>query len=248
MHKPARKKYSRNKVLVSSIDEQWQADLVDLQSLEKHNEGFKYLLTCIDLFSKFVWAISLKAKTSENVKNAFTTIFQTGRKPYKLQTDAGTEFINKKVQKFLKSVGVDFFTTNSEMKASVVERFNRTLKERMWRYFTFKNTHKYIDILADLMTNYNHSYHRTIKIAPVQVYSENENKILNNAFRINKKETKFKFKIGDKVRISNVKRTFEKGYTPNLTEEYFIIHKRFPRQPQVYTITDQMGEVLQGVF
>jgi len=149
IHKPSRKRYGRNKVLVSSIDEQWQADLVDLQSLEKHNEGYRYLLTCIDLFSKFAWAIPLKSKTSENVKNAFIYIFQTGRKPYKLQTDAGTEFINKEVQKFLKSVGVDFFTTNSEMKASVVERFNRTLKERMWRYFTFKNTHKYIDILAD---------------------------------------------------------------------------------------------------
>jgi len=102
--------------------------------------------------------------------------------------------------------------------------------------------------LADLITNYNNSYHRTIKRAPVQVNSENENEILNNTFRINKKETKFKFKVGDKVRISKVKRTFEKGYTPNWTEEIFTISKRFPRQPPVYTIKDQMGEVLQGVF
>jgi len=70
-----------------------------------------------------------------------------------LQTDAGTEFINKEVQKFLKAEDIDFFTTNSEMKASIVEIFNRTLKERMWIYFIYKNTYRYVDILPDLMTN-----------------------------------------------------------------------------------------------
>jgi len=85
VHKPARRSYKRNKVIVSSIDEQWQADLVDLQSLEKYNDGYRYILTSIDLFSKFSWAILLKSKTSENIKNAFSHIFRTNRKPYKLQ-------------------------------------------------------------------------------------------------------------------------------------------------------------------
>jgi len=129
VHKPARRTYPRNQVLVSSIDEQWQADLVDMQSLEKYNDGNRYILTCIDLFSEFAWTIPLKSKTSENIKNAFMDIFKTDRKPYKLQTDAGTEFINKEVQKFLKAEGIDFFTTNSEMKAAVVERFNITIKD-----------------------------------------------------------------------------------------------------------------------
>jgi len=140
IHKFGRKKYLRNKVIVSSIDEQWQADLNDLVSLIKYNNGYRYSLTCIDLFCKYGWAVPLKTKKSDEIIGAFENIFKTGRKPYKLQTDKGTEFINKQVQKVLKSEYVDFFTTNSEMKASVVERFNRTIKERMWKVFTHKNT------------------------------------------------------------------------------------------------------------
>jgi len=248
VHKPARRTYPRNKVIVSSIDEQWQADLVDLQSLEKYNDGFKYLLTCIDLFSKFAWAIPLKSKVSDNVKNAFITIFKTGRKPYKLQTDKGTEFVNKEVQKFLKSEDVDFFTTNSEMKASVVERFNRTLKEKMWKYFTHRNTYRYIDILTELLINYNNSYHRTIKMAPSKVNSTNENEILNKVFRIKDSKLKFKFKIGDEVRINKLKRTFEKGYTPNWTEEIFIISDRYRRSPPVYVLKDLLDDPIEGIF
>ena len=248
LHKPARKNYTRNKVLVSSIDEQWQADLVDMQKYSKFNDGYKYILTCIDLFSKFGWAVPLVSKTSENIKTAFQVIFHSGRQPYKLQTDAGTEFINKEVQKFLKEKEIEFFTTNSETKASVVERFNRTIKEKMWRIFTKQNSHRYIDFLKYLLVNYNNSFHRTIKMKPVEVNSSNENEILNKVFRIEQKSVKFKFNIDDKVRISKVKRHFEKGYTPNWTEEYFIIKDRFPRSPPVYTLKDQQNESIAGIF
>jgi len=98
------------------------------------------------------------------------------------------------------------------------------------------------------MINYNNSYHRTIKMAPSQVNSANENKILNAVFIIKKPKIKYKFKIGDKVRISKVKRTFGKGYTPNWTEEYFIVTACLPREPPVYTIKDQTGEKVQGIF
>jgi len=118
----------------------------------------------------------------------------------------------------------------------------------MWRYFTFKNTYKYVDVLADLMTNYNNSYHRTIKMAPSQVNSANENEILNRVFRINDSKVRFKFKIGDKVRISKVKRTFENGYTPNWTEEVFIIYRGYSREPPVYVLKNQMQEQIYGVF
>ena len=188
-------------------------------------------------------------KTSKNIIEAFQEILASGRKPDKLQTDEGTEFINKDFQKFLKSEFIDFFTTKSEVKASIVERFNRTLKEKMWRYFTKNNTYKYIDILSDLLKNYNNSVHRTIGTFPANVSIKNEREILNKVFRIKKEQpVKFKFQIGDKVRISKVKRTFEKGYVPNWTEEYFIIKNRFARNPPVYELEDQMSEKLAGIF
>src|SRR5437867_12698331 len=104
---------------------------------------------------------SNKTKSSKNIMDAFKEILASGRKPNKLQTDEGTEFVNKDFQKFLKSEFIDFFTTKSEVKASIVERFNRTLKEKMWRHFTKNNTYKYTDILSDLLKNYNNSFHRT---------------------------------------------------------------------------------------
>lgn len=248
LHRPARKRYPRNKVLVSAIDEQFQVDLVDLQSLSKYNDNFNYLLTCIDLFSKYAWAVPLKSKHARNIIMAFEEIFQTGRIPVKIQSDQGTEFTNKNFQKYLADKDVDFFTTSSELKASVVERFNRTLKEKMWRYFTKTNTYRYIDILADLLHNYNNSYHRTIKTYPANVTPTNEVEILNRSYRISKVPVIFQFDIGDKVRVSKVRRQFEKSYWPGWSEEYFIIHDRVKRHPPVYKLKDQMNEVLSGIF
>ncbi|GFY29336.1 uncharacterized transposon-derived protein F54H12.3 [Trichonephila clavipes] len=90
LHKPVRHKFQRNRVFVSDIDRQFQADLVDMQSLAEFNKGYKYLLTCIDLFSKFAWAVPLKDKFGKSVKSGLEIIFKE-RKPKVLQTDAGYE-------------------------------------------------------------------------------------------------------------------------------------------------------------
>ncbi|PIK52383.1 hypothetical protein BSL78_10695 [Apostichopus japonicus] len=141
LHKPSRKKFRRNRVIVSGIDSQWQADLVDVSSFAKHNKGSRYILTCIDIFSKFAWARPLQTKTGKSIAHAFRSIFdEQHRKPVTLQTDKGSEFTNQHFQRFLRANKVRFFTTNNETKASIVERFNRTLKTKMWRYFTANGT------------------------------------------------------------------------------------------------------------
>ena len=113
------------------IDSQWQADKDDLQHLSLWNQGYKYLLTCINVLSKYVWVVPLKSKTGASLVVAFERIFQEGRKPARLQTDAGTEFKNKTFQTFLKKENVHYFVTYNETKAQVVERFNCTLKQLM---------------------------------------------------------------------------------------------------------------------
>jgi len=130
LHKPAQRHYSRNRILVSCIDELWQIDLADLSNIQKHNDGLKYLLTCIDCFSTFAWAVPIKNKNSESVTRAMNTIFKAGRIPYKVQSDRGKKFLNKEFQNLLESKDIDFYTTNNETKCSIVERFNRTLKEK----------------------------------------------------------------------------------------------------------------------
>ena len=208
------------------------------------------MLTVIDILSKFGFAIPLKTKSGNELKQALIKIFKTGRIPSKLQSDHGTEFLNRTVQNYLKTKNVHFFVTNSETKAAVIERFNRTLKNKMYRYFTYKNTWKYIDVLPDLMKSYNNSYNRSIRMKPVQVTKKNEATIWDTLYgkTFSAPISRFAFKIGDKVRISKVKKTFEKGYTPNWSREIFTIAERLPRRPPVYRVKDYDDEVLQGVF
>ncbi|CAF1063320.1 unnamed protein product, partial [Brachionus calyciflorus] len=151
-------------------------------------------------FSKFAWVILLKNKTSESILEALTTIFKS-RQPVKFQTDKGREFLNKTVQDYLKKMNFHLFTTNSGLKASV-ERFNQTLKEKMWRYFTHKNNNDYTKVLDNLVNSYNNTFHRTIKTTPNNVSYKNEEKVFRNIYG---------------VRISKTKGLFEKGYTPNWT-------------------------------
>ena len=128
LHKPVRYNFPRNRVIVTGIDDQWQADLVDVSSLASFNKGYKFLLTCIDVFSKFTWVVPLKNKTGESLVNGFQSILDLGGTPEKLQTDKGTGFLNRNFQSLLKENSTHFFTTNSELKASMVECFNCTLK------------------------------------------------------------------------------------------------------------------------
>ena len=186
---------------------------MDISSLARFNKGYKFLFTCINVFWKFAWVIPLKNKTGKSLVNRFQSILNTGRSPEKLQTDKGTEFLYRNFQSFLKEKNVHFFTTNSELKASVVERFNRTLKTCMWKYFTAKNNCLYSDILQNIEQGYNNSYHGSIGQAPalVSLLSVGQvimrRKLYGNSWAKPRKE--LKFKLGDQVRISKVTSHFQ---------------------------------------
>ncbi len=251
LHKPVRYNFQRNKTIVLSIDDQFQADLCDMTSLAKDNDNHKFLLTCIDCFSKYAWVEPLHRKSSDNIVRAFERIFAKDKRvPKRLQTDKGTEFLNKPVQQFLKKHNVHFFTTETEMKASIVERFNRTLKTRMYKYFTAKNTLRYIDVLQDLVNAYNNTSHRSIGMVPANVTKRHELEIRQRLYGVKniKHSKKYKYNVDDEVRISKARRTFKKGYLPQWTEEHFHIHSRKFYAEPLYELRDLSGEVLQGTF
>ena len=125
-----------------------------MDSLAKYNNNYRYILTVIDVLSKYAWVEPIKAKTGENLVSAFGKILKKHRKPETFHSDKGTEFTNRKFQALLRKEGIRFFITRNETKASIVERFNRTLKGKMWKYFTANNTLKYIDILQKLVKSY----------------------------------------------------------------------------------------------
>ena len=147
LHKPARKNFNRNPTVVGGIDHQWQADLADMQSISSENNGMNYILSVIDVFRKFAWPIAVKNKGEIAMLDGFKKLFALSDPPLpkRLQTDAGKEFLNKIVQRYLKEKGVHHFVSHSDKKAAVVERFNRTLKTRIWMYFTANQTTTYVD-------------------------------------------------------------------------------------------------------
>ena len=250
LHKRCLKKFKRNKVISNGIDDLWQIDLADLQNVAKYNSNYRYLVTCIDVFSKFSWVVPIKNKLADTVLEAFKKIIESSKRiPNMLQSDQGTEFINKKFKNYLNEIHVKHYYVNSELKASVVERFNRTIKEKIYKFFTLKNTFTYIDSLTNLVETYNSSYHRSIKTSPNKVTKKNEKKIFNILYEDLKQYTPvFKLKQGDHVRITKYKTVFDKGYEPKWTEEIFKIKRLIPRKPVVYKIEDLNSEEIEGVF
>ena len=245
LHKPVRRKFKRRRVLVNGIDKIWAADLADMQAFSKFNRGIKYLLAVIDVFSKYGYLIPLKDKTGKSVTSALKTIFKE-RKPEKMWVDKGKEFYNKDVKEL-----IELYSTENEEKSSVVERWIRNMKEKMWKYFTDNNTNVYVDILPDFVEDYNNTRHSSIKMTPVEASKKkNELTVWRNLYpnRLNIIDIKPKFSIGDKVRISKKKKTFEKGYTTRWTEEIFTIVEVKHTSPVTYKIAYLNGEEIQGTF
>jgi len=247
LHRPSRKRYKHNQIQVAGINDQFEADLVDLQGLAKSNNNYKYLLTVIDALSKYAWAIPLKDKTGSSVLQGFKDIFKD-RKPRKLRTDAGKEFLNAQVQNYLKKEGVIFFTSKSDTKCAMVERFNRTLKSRMWRYFTATRQERYLDVLQHLVDSYNNTTHTTTGSKPVEVTPYNAEKVWRRMYGNPKKRKLPKLKVNSMVRIVKEKNVFAKGYRPNWTSEIFKIKRVKRTKEPSYTLMDLNGEDILGSF
>ena len=247
LHKPVRYKFPQRKVIVAGPNQQWQADLVDVSRLSRHNQGNKFLLTCVDVFSKKAWVVSLKDKTGSSLLKAFQSIDHP--LPKTLQTDKGTEFTNRKFQKWLSEKGIQFFTSeNDDIKASIVERFNRNLKSKLWRYFTRHDTLTYVDILDSVVDVYNRTPHRSIGMAPDDVTSGNKARVWLCLYADPVVYKEPSLQVGDTVRISKARRTFKKSYLPHWTEEIFNIVKWKGTQPPTFVLADYSNEILKGTF
>ena len=131
LHKPVRKHYQRRSVFAKQVDDIWTADLVDMSPYSRANSGYKYLLTVIDVFSKYGWIVPLKTKTGKEVAMAFQELFTNNAPPIRLWTDKGTELYNQYVKRVLTANNVTLYSTENEEKSSVVERWNRTMKKIM---------------------------------------------------------------------------------------------------------------------
>ena len=252
LHRPVKRKFKRRRVIANGVDDIWSADLVDMQWNSRENKGYKYLLNVIDVFSKYAWSLPIKDKTGKTITDTFQKLSKTsGRKPKMLWVDQGTEFYNRVFRSWLKDRDIEMYSVHNEGKAVVVERFNRTLKEWMWKYFSANNTHKYIDIIDTLVSLYNAKYHSSVKMKPKEAsLKKNEARVYKNLYGdvIEPPETTSNFEVGDSVRISKKKAMFEKGYTPRWTEEIFKVYEVQMTNPVTYKLEDLNGEKIDGSF
>jgi transposase InsO family protein len=263
LHKPARHIFRRNQTLVHHKDQQWQADLAIMNALANENDGYKYILTCIDVLSRYAWAVPVRSKNANDMLAAMKELFQRAapRKPVRLQTDKGTEFYNQQVKAFLAAQNVELFSTNSDVKAALAERFNRTLKSRIYKHFTEHQTKRYVDVLQDFVYAYNHAKHRTIGRPPADVETQQDEHDVWRRVYYDSKEAQLqrsdmnrarRIADGEYVRLSKYKANFEKGYVPSWGRElYEVVSKREPLHGKshcrlVYKLRDMEGEPIEG--
>lgn len=250
LHRQARKNFIRRRVYVKGIDDLWQIDLADLSAYAKSNRGYKYILTVIDVLSKFAWSVPLSNKTGETVTEGMRKVLKQSypRVPTNLQCDRGKEFYNSTFQKLMKAKRINQYSTFTHLKASVVERFNRTLKQWMWKEFSVQGNYKWLDMLPRLMTRYNSRVHHTTAMRPVDVKAIHQARLLKKLNVIVNNVRNRKFSSGDIVRISKYKTLFGKGYTPSWSTELFTVNRIRDSKPPVYYLRDVDGQPIKGAF
>ena len=240
LHKPVIKKFNKRKVYSQFKDNIWGVDLADMQSLSKKKEGIKYLLSAIDLFSKYAFVVPLKDKKGISIVNAFNKIIkQSNRKPNEIWVDQGGKFYNRVLKKWLSDNDINMYSTFNEGKSVVAERFIRTLKNKFYKNMTATGKNVYHDVLDDVVNEYNNTKHSTIKMKPKDVKDDNKRVYINE---YNKNDSRFN--VGDRVRIPKFKNIFAKGYTPNWSREIFVINT----VPYTYNLKDLNDEEIIGSF
>lgn len=247
-HKPYRRKFTKRKVIAVNINDVYHMDLVDMQTFSEFNNGFKYILTVIDCFSRYGMAYPLKSKKPEEVIEGLSKAFKLYGIPLKVFSDNGTEFLAKSVKSFLKELNIQQWNSKNPGKAVMVERFNRTLKERLWVYMTDQNNFEYIDVLDDVVESYNNTIHSATGYAPSQVGQNEIIKILN---KDNEKDESNEplFKVGDYVRVAKTKLTFEKGYETKYSRMlYKISGSRKSGNFNIYSLRDLANRQEPGWF
>lgn len=251
LHKPVRRRFRRNQVVVSGIDGQWDADLIDYSNLRSYNNGYSYVLVVIDILSRFVWCRKLKTKKTAEVAAAMEDILNEGRSSDALRTDRGAEFLGVQFRRLMEKKGITHFLTNNELKASYAERVIKTLKKKIARYFTHKQTRRWENIIDDVTKSYNSTYHRSIRRSPASVNKDNATEVLQLMYGgpPPMPDGPFKIEEGAIVRISYLRRPFMREYDETWTEELFKVRDREVRGGlNVYEISDLAKEDVSGKF
>lgn len=250
LHKNVRHYFPRRSVLAYYPYEIIMSDLIDfnLPGMPGANKNYRYIMVFVCVFSKMAWAEPLKRKDGLSSVTAIENVLKKMKDlPANIVTDRGLEYYDRRVQELFRRNGIKHYSLRSKHKACIAERFIRTLKGRIFKYFWKNKTKNWIDVLQQLIENYNHTFHRSIKMAPIDVTLNNRAAVFRNLFpNANFKSTP-RLRVGDQVRILRSKTIFDKGYTRNWSVElYRICEASSKNNIDYYKIEDQEGVRLSG--
>ena len=244
-------KFRRERIIPLYKDETWSADLIDKSSLSKYNNNYKFILTVIDIFTKYAWAIRLKKKSGLSITNGFKRVLSESprggserRKPEKLWVDRSSEFYKKTFKSLLKEYETKLYSTYSDLKAVFIEKFNRTLLHIINKPMFINGDGNWVNIPNDAVVTYNNNIHSTIKVTPIDA-SINPDKV---KYTFSFKNIKPKLKVGDYVRNAEKRNIVSKGYTSNWNRELFKVNEVLKTQPPTYKIEDANGEIIEGKY
>lgn len=244
---PARRPAHYPKVVAADVDDIWGLDLADMSEWHESNDGNKFILVIVDVFSRYAWCVPMLNKTAAVAWTALSRVLSDHR-VNKIWVDQGTEFYNKIWTAHLKKLKMKRYSTYGDSKVAIVERFIRTLKTRIWRHFITTGKRKWIDALPGIVATYNATIHSSLAgLTPTQARQPiNKAKILalNPPPRLGVP----KYQLGQWVRISRIKGTFEKGFHPSFSFEIFEIVGIDPSFPVRYYLRDYYGEDVHGCF
>jgi len=251
LHKNVMKVKDFRHVVTQGKDDVWSIDLVDM--CENVDKGYRYILMCIDCFTRYGWAVPLKDKTGVATWKAFSDIMKSsGRRPSKIWADQGTEFFNDLWKKNLGDITL--YYTGNEKKAVMVERLNKTIKTWMWELFDENGNKKWVSLLPGLMERYNNKVHSSLGISPhasslywKELTVKQRSKLVEDKADVGEIGTP-KYKLLDWVRIARIKKTFEKGYTGKWSSEIYQIVRIDLNEPVMYHLQDIDGEPVVGSF
>lgn len=241
LFKGSRRNYIRRKVVLRGINDLIQFDLADLSLLSQKNGGVKYLLVGINCFSKKGFAIPMKNKLAATTAAAAEKILNQSRTNFRLaHTDQGSEFAGD-FKRLLQRRNIRHYFTWTKTKASICERFIRTLKTNILRDCAMRGSERYVDDLTRILREYNSKKHRTIKMAPNEVNARNEQLLLNTVYNYDRPIVRTKFAVGDRVRVSNQKGVFDKSYWANWSPQLYVIKAVNRKYPPTYRLTTADG-------
>ena len=247
LHRGIQKPRQYRRVLSKGIDYCYNLDLVDMSSLADENVGYKWIVVCICTFSKRAWCFKTKNKLGKTITDTMRSLL-TANRPKKIECDSGSEFVNKNFKALLTRLRIKMYHVYSDRKGAIVERFNRTMKGRMYKMFTAQGSHVWYDKLDDLVHSYNNSYHRSIKRTPMEVTHANEAEVREILYPTLPDAKKAVFKLGDTVRITRKLHVFQKKYKQLWSYEVFYISEVIDSKPITYRIDDFNKETIKGCF